>query len=137
MMINLQTDQETHERLIKEEWRKNRRSIFFILTFHGIINLILIIIFIDSSLEEKLSILGVYNFLYPLVFLIYLGSGGRTIAIGATDFAPGLVAELIDTEGMELRQNRAESLQARISDAYLFILLMVIGVLLYILSWLV
>ncbi|MHA2171165.1 MAG: hypothetical protein ACXAB7_14820 [Candidatus Kariarchaeaceae archaeon] len=134
----MQTDQETHERLLNEERRKNQRILLFILTFHGTINLVLIIIYIDSSLEKKLSILGVYNFLYPLIFMIFLGSGGKTVTMGTSVFMidRSSIDGLVD-EGMELRQNRVESLQARISDFSLFIFLMAIGVFLFILSWLV
>ncbi len=139
-MINMQTDQQTHKRLIEEERRKNRRIILTILAFHGTVNLVLIIVFIDSSLEELLSILGVYNFVFPLVFMIFLGIGGQTTSIGpvgALGYATGIVTELIAKEGIEQRQNRVESLKARVNDFYFFFLLMIFGCILITLAWLV
>lgn len=138
----MKSDQEIHERLMKEERRKNRRIILTILAFHGTVNLILIIIFIDSSLEELLSILGVYNFLFPLVFMIFLVIGGQTTAIGpvgALGYATGIVTELIHERSIdeERRKNRIEALKAIGNDFYFFFLLMIFGCILVTLAWLV
>jgi hypothetical protein len=117
---------------MKEEQIKNRKMLLYILTFHLIIHLILIILYVDSSLDSLLSILGVYNFVFSLAFLIFLGIGGQAIIIGATDFLPGITTELLDTEGTERKRSRVESLKARINDYYFFIIFMFIGIILYI-----
>ena len=105
--------------------------------FQLIINVVLILIFINSSTEEIFSILGYYNFLVPLMIIIFLGVGGQSIVIGATDSLPGLTAELIDTEGVHQKQNRVESLKTRFQDTYIFVILMIFGIVMFVLSWLV
>jgi uncharacterized integral membrane protein len=135
--MNIESDLRTHKMLLEEERKKNRRTKRLVLIFQLTINLILIITYIDRSTEEVLSTLGVYNFVFPLIFIIFLSVGGQTPVIGASDFIPGLTVELVDTEGIEQKQKRVESLKSRFSEFTFFILLMFFGLVLYGLSWLI
>ncbi|MHA2099047.1 MAG: hypothetical protein ACW99A_10185 [Candidatus Kariarchaeaceae archaeon] len=137
-MSSVESTQETADRLRRAEITKNKRLLLQILILHTAINILIIAISLEKSFNQILTRLGIYNVIGPMFVLFFMSFGGIAGSPLGLDLGSGdrqaLQTIMIDTEGEEQKQIRAESVGSRLKDMKIFILLILIGLLLIIIG---
>jgi uncharacterized integral membrane protein len=134
--VTPETDQETTDRLVREEQAKNQKIMKFILLGHLVINLIIIILIGNSGVANLLYLVGIYNILGPLLVIMLISFGGvpgAMLGFSGDLFQPQMTI-MLDTEGDELKRSRVESIGSRLLDMIVFIAFIAIGLLLLVIS---